>query len=196
MKQGSPSSPNIRRFKNRYGNEPAMPPSDGEQMSDEDYADQDRPLLPDSPATRQLQSHPPKGKDQLRRGTAGDAGRPSKESITNPLGHAVGCKLNAITRCTLKVWFFRLGKFSIRKWGQTRRIFESRRDMLWHPAAAPRPSTINRLVPWPLMGTSAVADRPVLSHDKGNVRTNARFVRRQRERPCRHSNASLTRSVG
>lgn len=60
-----------------------MPAARGDNMSDEDYANGDRPLLPDSATARALHARPPRGRDQLRTGTAGDAGRPSKEGIHN-----------------------------------------------------------------------------------------------------------------
>ena len=63
------------------GGGPPMPAADGATMRDEDYAEQDQPLLPDSPAAKRLQARPPRGRDQLRVGTAGDAGRPTKEGI-------------------------------------------------------------------------------------------------------------------
>ena len=69
----------------------AMPAPDGPSMRDEDYTDREKPLLPDSVEAKRLQHHPPKGRDQLRVGTAGDAGRPTKEGIEGkplpPRGH-------------------------------------------------------------------------------------------------------------
>lgn len=58
-----------------------MPAPDGPGVKDEYYTDRDKPLLPKSAAAIQLQEHPPKGEEQLRRGTAGDAGRPTTEGI-------------------------------------------------------------------------------------------------------------------
>lgn len=63
------------------GGGPTMPPADGPRMRDEDYAVQDQPLVPGSPPARALQAHPPKGEGQLGVGTAGDAGRPTKEGL-------------------------------------------------------------------------------------------------------------------
>lgn len=63
------------------GDGPTMPSADGQAMRDEDYTDRDKPLLASSVEAKRLQHHPPKGKDQLRVGTAGDAGRPTKEGI-------------------------------------------------------------------------------------------------------------------
>lgn len=73
--------PRDRRLDTRDG--PPMPSPGGEIMKDEDYADQDKPVLPDSVSAKRLQARPPKGTDQLRVGTAGDAARPSKEGIHN-----------------------------------------------------------------------------------------------------------------
>lgn len=73
------------------GGGPVMPAADGPGMKDEYYTDRDKPLLPKSAAAKRLQAHPPAGRDQLRRGTAGDAGRPTKEGIEGkpipPRGH-------------------------------------------------------------------------------------------------------------
>lgn len=68
-----------------------MPAPNGPGMKDEDYTHRDKPLLPKSATAKRLQEHPPEGKEQLRRGTAGDAGRPTKEGIYGkpvpPRGH-------------------------------------------------------------------------------------------------------------
>lgn len=68
-----------------------MPAPDGQLMRDEDYTDRDKPLLPKSAEAKRLQEHPPKGKGQLGVGTAGDAGRPTKEGVYGkpvpPRGH-------------------------------------------------------------------------------------------------------------
>ena len=73
------------------GDGPPMPAPNGASMQDEGYTDRDKPLLPKSAAAKRLQAHPPSGKEQLRRGTAGDAGRPAKEGIEGkpipPRGH-------------------------------------------------------------------------------------------------------------
>lgn len=59
------------------------PAPGGDSIKDEDYASNERPLPPDSPITKRLHEHPPKGRDQLEVGSAGDAARPSKEGIHN-----------------------------------------------------------------------------------------------------------------
>jgi hypothetical protein len=49
---------------------------------DEDvYTDRDKPLVAGSRDARALHDHPPKGKDQLEVGSAGDAARPIKTGI-------------------------------------------------------------------------------------------------------------------
>ena len=58
-----------------------MPAPSGPSMRDEDYTDRDKPLLPKSVEAERLQDHPPAGKGQLGIGTAGDAGRPTKEGV-------------------------------------------------------------------------------------------------------------------
>lgn len=65
------------------GGGPPMPPPDGALMRDEDYAEQDASLLPNSRPAKALQRKPPPGKGQLGVGTAGDAARPSKDGIHN-----------------------------------------------------------------------------------------------------------------
>jgi hypothetical protein len=58
---------------------------------DEDYAASGKPLPPDSPIAKALHAHPPRAKDELDVGTAGDAARPTKDGITPtqipPRGH-------------------------------------------------------------------------------------------------------------
>jgi hypothetical protein len=98
MKQKSSDHPDKRRHvqvprdaKLDTGGGPPMPAPDGRSQRDYDYTDRDKPLLPKSVEAKRLQDHPPQGKDQLRVGTAGDAGRPTKEGIYGkpipPRGH-------------------------------------------------------------------------------------------------------------
>jgi hypothetical protein len=60
-------------------------------IPDEEYTDQDKPLVADSPEARALHDHPSKTKGNLGVGTAGDAARPTKPGIHNkpipPRGH-------------------------------------------------------------------------------------------------------------
>jgi hypothetical protein len=62
------------------------PSPDTVNIRDEDYAgaETDKPLPADSPATQALHEQPPRGRDQLQPGSAGDAARPSKTGIMNP----------------------------------------------------------------------------------------------------------------
>lgn len=60
-----------------------MPSPDTVNIRDEDYPAEGKPLQPESRAARVLHEHPPKGKDQLEVGSAGDAARPSKSGIMN-----------------------------------------------------------------------------------------------------------------
>jgi hypothetical protein len=57
------------------------PISGSVQLRDEDYAQADQPLLPDSPLVEEMHEHPPKGKDQLTTGSGGDSARPGKEGV-------------------------------------------------------------------------------------------------------------------
>lgn len=50
---------------------------------DEDYTDQDKPLVAGSAEAKALHDHPPKTKGTLGVGTAGDAARPAKPGIHN-----------------------------------------------------------------------------------------------------------------
>ena len=60
----------------------AQPPAAGSrQVTDEDFASTDQPVLPNTKTARALQAHPPKGEGQLGVGTGGDAARPGKEGI-------------------------------------------------------------------------------------------------------------------
>ena len=61
-----------------------MPSPDTVNMPDEDYPMTHKPLPAESEATRALHDRPPKGKDQLEVGSAGDAARPMKTGIRNP----------------------------------------------------------------------------------------------------------------
>jgi hypothetical protein len=63
------------------GTTPPTPPHDAEQWRDEDYTDREKPLIGDSDLAKIRHENPPKGKDQLGVGTAGDAARPSKTGI-------------------------------------------------------------------------------------------------------------------
>ncbi|HEX2100933.1 MAG TPA: hypothetical protein VHF69_09730 [Candidatus Synoicihabitans sp.] len=59
-----------------------IPGADDRNVVDEDYATDQAPLSPDAKLASELHDRPPRGAGQLDRGTAGDAGRPSKEGIT------------------------------------------------------------------------------------------------------------------
>ena len=61
-----------------------MPSPDTVNMPDEDYPMTHKPLPAESDAARALHDRPPKGKDQLEVGSAGDAARPMKTGIMNP----------------------------------------------------------------------------------------------------------------
>jgi hypothetical protein len=50
---------------------------------DEEYTDQDKPLVAGSEAARGLHDQPPKSRGGLGVGTAGDAARPSKPGLHN-----------------------------------------------------------------------------------------------------------------
>jgi hypothetical protein len=52
-------------------------------IPDEDYTDQDKPLVAGSQEARALHDKPPRTKGELGVGTAGDAARPSKPGIHN-----------------------------------------------------------------------------------------------------------------
>ena len=60
-----------------------MPSADTVNPPDEDYGDQDKPLLAGSPEAKILHRRTSRNKGQLGVGTAGDAARPSKPGLHN-----------------------------------------------------------------------------------------------------------------
>lgn len=60
-----------------------MPSAADRNIPDEDYTDQDKPLVAGSSEARALHKRPPPAKGELGVGTAGDAARPSKPGIHN-----------------------------------------------------------------------------------------------------------------
>lgn len=64
------------------GKPDALPPSPADHnQPDEEYTDQEKPLVAGSREARALQDRPPSAPGELGVGTAGDAARPTKTGI-------------------------------------------------------------------------------------------------------------------
>jgi hypothetical protein len=60
-----------------------VPAAADANIADEDYRDQDKPLVAGSREARALHDRPPPTKGELGVGTAGDAARPAKPGVHN-----------------------------------------------------------------------------------------------------------------
>ena len=86
-KSKRPASPTVPRDRDvdrpTQRNSDSPPAAADVNPPDENYTDQDKPLVAGSAEARALHDRPPKTKGTLGVGTAGDAARPTKPGIHN-----------------------------------------------------------------------------------------------------------------